>query len=76
MASAQLALGGWPNLISSQSTFASVSVVVFRFSLDGCVKVIKPSGLEGAFSASDTAYEGRRQHIIARWYVDGDIVRG
>ena len=66
MASWQLALGGLPNRCWSQSIVPSVSVVAFKSSLEGCVKVREPSGFEAAFSASDTAYEGRRQHIIVR----------
>ena len=66
MASWQLALGGLPNRVSSQSINPVVSVVVFRLSLEGCVKVREPSGFGAAFGASDTAYDGRRQHIIVR----------
>ena len=46
---------------------ATTDVFGGRISLEGCVKVSRgsePSGFEGAFSASDTAYIGRRQHIV------------
>ena len=66
MASKQLPLGGLPNRRWSQSMFPPVRVVVFRKSPEGCTKVREPSGFEAAFSANDTAYDGRRQHIIVR----------